>query len=61
MITTARGALSLVFIGIAATVVGSVLASLADEPVWRYLSAGGGLAQFTGWFLYIRARRGGAR
>ncbi|WP_405404896.1 hypothetical protein [Streptomyces sp. NBC_01104] len=61
MITTLRGALSLVFIGIAATVVGTALGSLADEPAWRYLSAVGGLTQLTGWFLYIRARRGGAR
>lgn len=56
-----RGALVLVFVGIAAALTGSVLAFLTDEPTWRFLTAGGGFVQVTGWVLYSRGRRGGDR
>ncbi|MFI1160561.1 hypothetical protein [Streptomyces sioyaensis] len=55
-----RGALVVVFVGIALTVAGSVLAFLTHEPSWRHLLAGGGLIQIVGWVRYSRARRGGA-
>ncbi|MCX4789230.1 hypothetical protein OG369_24510 [Streptomyces sp. NBC_01221] len=55
-----RGALVVVFVGIALTLTGSVLVFLTHEPTWRYLLAGGGFVQFVGWVLHNRARRGGA-
>ncbi|QNE76071.1 hypothetical protein F0344_16890 [Streptomyces finlayi] len=55
-----RTSLVLLFVGIFVTVAGSVVAFVTGDPAWRFLSAGGGLVQVTGWVLYSRARRGGA-
>ncbi|MGW6203248.1 hypothetical protein ACWF9B_06315 [Streptomyces sp. NPDC055089] len=60
-LTPDRGALIVVFAGIALTLAGSGLASLLDEPSWRWLATAGVLVQTTGWIRYSRARRGGER
>ncbi|MEV2245106.1 hypothetical protein [Streptomyces sp. NPDC049970] len=48
------------FAGIALALAGAGLASLLDEPSWRWLATGGVLAQVIGWVRYSRAQRGGA-
>lgn len=58
--TTQRGALVVVFVGIALALAGAGLASLLDEPSWRWLATGGVLVQVVGWVRYSRAQRGGA-
>lgn len=58
--TSERGALIVVFAGIALALAGAGLAPLLDEPSWRWLATGGVLAQVIGWVRYSRARRGGA-
>ncbi|WP_328895207.1 hypothetical protein [Streptomyces sp. NBC_00236] len=60
-LTSERGALVVVFVGIALALAGAVLASLLDEPSLRWLATGGVLVQVTGWVRYGRARRGGER
>lgn len=60
-LTSERGALLVVFVGIAVTVAGTVLASLLGEPSWRWLATGGVLVQVAGWVRYSHARRGGER
>lgn len=60
-LTPERGALVVVFAGIALTLAGTGLASLLDEPSWRWLATGGVLVQVTGWIRYSRARQGGER
>ncbi|TXS36391.1 hypothetical protein [Streptomyces sp. OR43] len=59
-ITSERGALIVVFVGIALTLAAAGLASLLDEPLWRWLATGGVLVQVIGWVRYSSARRGGA-
>ncbi|WP_328893717.1 hypothetical protein [Streptomyces sp. NBC_00236] len=58
--TTQRGALVVVFVGIALALAGAGLASLLDEPSWRWLATCGVLVQVVGWVRYGRAGRGGA-
>ncbi|MFE3824848.1 hypothetical protein [Streptomyces sp. NPDC059092] len=60
-LTSDRGALVVVFAGIALAVAGAGLASLLDESSWRWLATGGVLIQVHGWVRYSRARRGGER
>ncbi|MGW0934775.1 hypothetical protein [Streptomyces sp. NPDC002666] len=59
-ITSERGALIVVFAGIALALAGAGLASLLDEASWRWLAKGGVLVQVIGWVRYSRAQRGGA-
>lgn len=59
-ITSERGALVVVFVGIALALAGAGLASLLDEPSWRWLATGGVLVQVVGWVRYSRAGRDGA-
>ncbi|WP_406484724.1 hypothetical protein [Streptomyces microflavus] len=58
---SARRALLLAFAGIGLTVVGSALASVTGNDVWRVLAVLGGLAQAAGWVLYLRRIKRGAR
>lgn len=57
--STQRRALVVVFVGIALAASGAGLASLLDEPSWRWLATGGVLVQVIGWVRYSRARQGG--
>ncbi|WLQ51298.1 hypothetical protein P8A21_29140 [Streptomyces poriferorum] len=59
-LTSERNALVVVFVGIALALSGAGLASLLDEPSWRWLATGGVLVQTVGWIRYSRVRRGGA-
>lgn len=59
--TSERGALVVVFVGIALALAGAGLASLTGESAWRWLATGGVLVQVFGWVLYFRRTRGGAR
>ncbi|MGC5398582.1 hypothetical protein ACPXCP_22945 [Streptomyces sp. DT20] len=60
-LTSERGALVVVFVGIALALAGAGLASLLDEPSWRWLATSGVLVQVTGWVRYSLALRGGER
>lgn len=46
--TAQRGALVIVFVGIALALAGAGLASLLDESSWRWLATGGVLVQIVG-------------
>ncbi|MHC3816743.1 hypothetical protein [Streptomyces sp. DT9] len=59
-LTSERGALVVVFVGIALALAGAGLAAVLDEPSWRWLATGGVLVQVVGWVRYSRAQRGGA-
>ncbi|WP_329541112.1 hypothetical protein [Streptomyces sp. NBC_01358] len=56
-----RGAMVVVFVGIALILTGSGLASLMDDSSWRWLGTVGVLVQVVGWIRYSRVRRGGVR
>ncbi|MEU9055679.1 hypothetical protein AB0D37_35705 [Streptomyces sp. NPDC048384] len=53
-------ALLLIVVGLLLSFTSITAAFVTDEPIWRYLIAGGCFVQFLGWVVHGRRSRGAA-